>query len=166
MANNMEELLDQLDEMLDKGMKLPGGRAVLEAEKLRVVIDDIRLNMPPEIKQARGIVADRADIITTAKRESDNIIRAAEERAKALVAQEEITRLAQQKASEIISNAQAKSREMRKAAQDFVDDIMRRADEGLTANLAEIRKTRASLKQQIPQAAPPQQNREPRPEKR
>ena len=165
MANNMEELLDQLDEMLDKGMRFPGGRAVLEAEKLRVVIDDIRLNMPPEIKQARGIVADRADIITTAKRESDNIIRAAEERAKALVAQEEITRLAQQKASEIISNAQAKSREMRKAAQDFVDDIMRRADEGLTANLAEIRKTRASLKQQIPQAAPPQ-NREPRPEHR
>lgn len=157
--SNMEQLLDQLDEMLDKGMKFPGGRAVLEVEKLRVVIDDIRLNMPPEIKQARGIVADRNDIITTAKRESDNIIRAAEERAKALVAQEEITRLAQQKASEIISNAQAKSREMRKAAQDFVDDIMRRADEGLTANLAEIRKTRASLKQQIPQAAPPQQQK-------
>ncbi len=158
--SNMEQLLDQLDEMLDKGMKFPGGRAVMEVEKLRVIIDDIRLNMPPEIKQARGIVADRNDIITTAKRESDNIIRAAEERAKALVAQEEITRLAQQKASEIISNAQAKSREMRKAAQDFVDDIMRRADEGLTANLAEIRKTRASLKQQIPQAAPPQQKRE------
>ena len=39
---------------------------------------------------------------------------------------------------------------MRKAAQDFVDDIMRRADEGLTANLGDVRKTRASLKQQIP----------------
>ena len=41
---------------------------------------------------------------------------------------------------------------MRKAAQDFVDDIMRRADEGLTANLGEVRRTRASLKQQIPTA--------------
>ena len=39
-------------------------------------------------------------------------------------------------------------REMRRAAQDFVDDILLRADEGLTANLAEVRKTRASLKQQ------------------
>ena len=106
--------------------------------------------MPSEIKQARGIVADRADIITNAKKEADSIIRNAEERAKALVAQEEITRLAQEKASEIISASQTKSMEMRKAAQEFVDDLMRRADDGLTANLAEIRKTRASLKQQIP----------------
>ena len=59
--------------------------------------------------------------------------------------------MAQEKAQEIISNAQAKSREMRKAAQDFVDDIMRRADESLTANLGEVRKTRASLKAQLPQ---------------
>ena len=63
-------------------------------------------------------------------------------------------KLAQEKAAEIISGAQSKSREMRKAAQDFVDDIMRRADEGLTANLGEVRKTRAALKQQIPTAAP------------
>lgn len=157
---SIDELLDQLDEMLDKGLKIPGGRSVVDTEKLRVVVDDIRLNMPVEVKQARGIVADRADIITTAKRESDNIIRAAEERAKALVAQEEITRLAQAKASEIISGAQSKSREMRKAAQDFVDDLMRRADEALTANLAEVRKTRASLKQQIPQAQQNQQNQQ------
>lgn len=146
----LDELLEQFDEVLDSGIKIPGKKTVVDIEKLRAVVDDIRLNIPSEIKQARGIVADRADIITTAKREADGIIRSAEERAKALVAQEEITRLAQEKAAEIISNAQTKSREMRKAAQDFVDDIMRRADEGLTANLGEIRKTRAALRQQIP----------------
>ena len=149
---NVEDLLDQLDEILDKAIKIPGGRSLLDVEKLRVVIDDIRLNMPQEIKQARGIVADRADIITTAKREAESIVRTAEERGRAMVAQEEITKLAQQKASEIVAQAQQKGREMRRAAQEFVEDIMRRADEGLTANLAEVRKTRASLKQQIPQA--------------
>ncbi|MBQ7107398.1 MAG: ATPase [Clostridia bacterium] len=147
---SIEELLEQLDEALEGGIKMPGNRRVVNAENLRAVIDDIRLNIPSEIKQARGIVADRADIITNAKREADGIIRSAEERANAMVSQEAITKLAQEKASEIIANAQAKSREMRKAAQEFVDDIMRRADEGLTANLGEIRKTRASLKSQIP----------------
>lgn len=144
---NIEDFLDQLDELLDKGIRMPGGRSIIDVEKLRAIVDDIRLNLPTEIKQARGIVADRADIITTAKREADGIIRAAEERAKAMVAQEEITRLAQAKASEIISAAQTKSREMRKAAQGFVDDLMKKADESLTATLAELRKTRASLKQ-------------------
>ena len=146
----LDELLEQFDEVLDSGIKIPGKKTVVDIEKLRAVVDDIRLNIPSEIKQARGIVADRADIITTAKREADGIIRTAEEKAKAMVAQEEIVKLSQAKAAEIISTAQAKSREMKKAAQDFVDDIMRRADDGLTANLGEIRKTRAALKQQIP----------------
>ena len=148
----LDELLEQFDEVLDSGFKFPGKKTVVDVDRLRAVVDDIRLNIPSEIKQARGIVADRADIITTAKREADGIIRTAEEKAKAMVAQEEIVKMAQEKAAEIISNAQGKSREMRRAAQDFVDDIMRRADEGLTANLGEIRKTRAALKQQTPVA--------------
>ena len=60
--------------------------------------------------------------------------------------------LAQAKAGEILAAAQKKSREMRKAAQDFVDDLMTRADEQLTANLNEVKKTRAALRQQIPSA--------------
>ena len=146
----LDELLEQFDEVLDSGIKIPGKKSIVDIEKLRAVVDDIRLNIPSEIKQARGIVADRADIITTAKREADGIIRTAEEKAKAMVAQEEIVKMAQEKATEIISNAQGKAKEMRRAAQEFVDDIMRRADEGLTANLGEIRKTRAALKQQTP----------------
>ncbi len=150
---NIEELLEQFDEVLDSGIKIPGKKTLVDVEKLRAVVDDIRLNIPNEIKQARGIVADRTDIITTAKREADGIIRNAEERAKAIVAQEEIVKMAQEKATEIIANAQAKSKEMRRAAQDFVDDIMRRADEGLTSNLGEIRKTRAALKQSVPSSS-------------
>lgn len=144
--------MEQLDETLDSGFKMPGKRVVVDVEKVRAIIDDMRMTMPTEVKQAKGIVADRADIINNAKREADNIIRVAEERAKAMVAQEEITKLAQAKAGEVLAAAQKKSREMRKAAQDFVDDIMLRSDEMLTANLNEIKKTRAALRQQIPQA--------------
>ncbi len=147
---NIEEYLDQLDDMLEQGWSFPGGRRVIDVEKIRNLVDDIRLQIPAEVKQAKGIVSDRADIITTAKREAEGIIKSAEERARAMVAQEEITKLAQAKAHEIIAAAQAKSRDMRKAAQDFVDDLMRRADEELTQNLSDLRKTRASLKQTIP----------------
>jgi len=153
----LDELLEQFDEVLDSGIKIPGKKTLVDIEKLRAVVDDIRLNIPSEIKQARGIVADRAEIISTAKREADGIIRNAEENAKAIVSEEAIVKMANEKAAEIIAAAQTKSREMRKAAQDFVDDIMRRADDGLTANLAEVRKTRAALKQQIPTTASKEQ---------
>ena len=156
---NVEELLDQLDDNMEKGWSFPGGRRVIEVEKLRELVDDIRLNMPNEIKQAKSIVSDRADIITTAKKEAEGIVRSAEERARAIVAQEEITKMAQAKAHEIVSQAQTKSRDMRKAAQEFVDDIMRRSDEELTQNLSELRRTRASLKQNIPSVKAEEENK-------
>ena len=66
----LDELLEQFDEVLDSGVKILGKKTVVDVEKLRAVVDDIRLNIPSEIKQARGIVSDRTEIITNAKREA------------------------------------------------------------------------------------------------
>ena len=52
-----------------------------------------------------------------------------------MVAQDEIVRQAQQKANELIAQAQQKFKEMRKASSDYVDDLMRRADESLSEQL-------------------------------
>jgi hypothetical protein len=43
---NIEEILDMLDDLIDKawGLPLTGGRCVVDAEKVRDLIDDIRLN--------------------------------------------------------------------------------------------------------------------------
>ena len=46
----------------------------------------------------------------------------------------------------MISQTQAKIREMRKASNDYIDDLMKRTDDALAANLAELRKTRQSIK--------------------
>lgn len=145
---NVDELLDMIDEMIDSawGLPLSGGRCFIDAEKLRDIIDDIRLNLPQEIKQAKNIVADRTDIINNARREAEAIVRTAEERARQLVAQEEIVKQAQAKANDILGSAQTKAREMRRAANDYVDDIMKRTDEALANNLAELRKARQNLR--------------------
>lgn len=145
---NIEEILDMLDELLDKSWSLPlsGGRSVVDDEKIRELLDDIRLNLPTEIKQAKAIVADRADIVATAKREADATIRRAEDRARALIAQEEIVRQAQQKASEILTQAQSKAKELRSASQEFSDDILRQSEESLAKLLTEVRSTRQAMR--------------------
>lgn len=134
--------------MLDRAWNLPltGGRCVVDAEKVRDLIDDIRLNMPAEIKQAKQIVADRADIISVAKTEAENIVRKAEDRAKALVEQEEITRQAQTRAVEVLTQAQMKSREMRQASQEFAETMLKSTEETLTKALSDVRSTRQALK--------------------
>ena len=148
---NIEEILDMLDELLDKSWSLPlsGGRSVVDDEKVRELLDDIRLNLPSEIKQAKAIVADRADILATAKREADAVVRRAEDRARALIAQEEIIKQAQQKAAEILSQAQTKAKELRNASQDFSDDLLRQSEETLTKLLTEVRTTRQAMRSSL-----------------
>ncbi len=145
---NIDEILDRMDELLDKSWSLPlsGGRCVVDADKVRDMIDDIRINLPNEIKQAKAIVADRNEILDVAKREGEAVIRKAEERAKALIAQEEIIKLSQTKATEILTQTQMQSREMRQAAQTFSDDILKAAEEVITKSLGEIRTTRQALR--------------------
>ncbi len=144
----IENILDQIDEMIDKawGMPLSGGKCLIEADRLRDMLDDIRGNMPGEIRQAKSIVADRADIIADAKKEAESIVRAAEERARALVTQEELVKQAQQKSNEILLQTQQKCREMRKGAQDFAEDLLKRAEEALAKQANEIHQTRQVLR--------------------
>ena len=150
---SIEELLDQIDEMIDKawGLPLSGGKCLVEADRLRDIVDDIRGTMPSEIRQARSIVNDRTDIIDTAKKEAEDIVRAAEERARALVMQEEIVKQAQQKSSEILLQTQQKCRDMRKGAQEFTEDLLRRTEESLVHHTAEIHQARQALRKPIQQ---------------
>lgn len=145
---SIDDLIDELDNMVEKAWSLPlsHGRAVLDGEQVRQILQEMRELLPQEVHQAKAIVADRAQILADAKREADTSIRVAQERAKALVAKDEITREAQQHAAEITSQAQSKSREMRRVTNEYVDDLMKRTDDSLAQLLTEARKLRQEIK--------------------
>lgn len=147
---SIEEILDQLDELIDRSWSLPltGGRCVVDADKVRELLDDIRLNMPTEIRQAQSIVADRTEIVNSAKKESETIIARAEKRAAALVDQEEIVRQSKAKAAEVAQQAQQQSREMRQSAKEFVDNILKNTEETLASSMNEVKNTRSAFRQQ------------------
>ena len=147
---SIEEILDQLDELIDRAWSLPltGGRCVVDADKVRELLDDVRLNMPTEIRQAQSIVADRTEIVNTAKKEAEAIIARAEKRTAALVEEEEIVRQSRSKAAEIAQQAQQQSREMRQSAKEFVDNILKNTEESLAASMNEVKNTRAAFRQQ------------------
>ena len=118
---------------------------MVSSDEIYDIIDQIQDAMPAEVRQAKNIVADRKQILAEANRESENIIRAAEERKKAMLNQNEIVREAQAKAKEIVDDAKQKSAEIRKAANVYVDSIIRRTEESISTQLDEIKKTRANI---------------------
>ncbi len=143
----VDDLILQLQDLVNdaKSMPFSGGKVLVNSEEVYEIIDQIQDAMPAEVRQAKNIVADRKQIISEANRESENIIRAAEERKKVMLNQSEIVREAQAKAKEIVDDAKQKSAEIRKAANVYVDTIMKRAEESLSTQLGEIKKTRQNI---------------------
>ena len=144
----VEDLINELEDMMDAAKVLPltGGKAVLDIETALDILDEIQDSLPSEVSQAKGIVADRNQIIAEAKKEAEEIVRAGEEKKKRLVDQSEIVKQAEAQAADIISDAKKKASEMKAAANDYVEDLMKRADDTLTELTGEIRKTRQDIK--------------------
>lgn len=145
---NINENLDLIDDLLDAAWSVPlsGGKSMMDIEKLREVVDDIRLNMPTEIKQAKLIVSDRKTIIEDARKEADSLVKIAEERAKKLVENSEIVRQSQERAKEIIAHTNTQNRELKRATNEFIENALKHSEEILGSALQEIRTTRQALK--------------------
>ena len=148
MSMNVEDILEQIDDILDEAWAMPlsGGKIVVDAERIRKLIDSIRGNLPSEFRQARAIVKDRADIIDSAKKEAESIIRNAEERRNQILSHDEMVVLAQERANEIQAQTQKRAREMRKTAQEFADDLLRHTEESLAQQITQVRQARSSLR--------------------
>lgn len=143
----LEMLIDELQEIVDSAFALPlsGGKMVVNVERLKDIISEMKANIPQEIRQAKNIVADRTKILSDAKKEAENIVQVAEARAKELTDRHEITRNAQQSADDILSKANEEAEKIRSAANVYIENIMKKADDGLSENLAQLQKTRQSL---------------------
>lgn len=143
----VDDLILQLQDLINDAKAVPfsGGKVMVNSDEVYDIIDQIQDSMPAEVRQAKNIVSDRKQILAEANRESENIIRSAEERKKVMLNQNEIVREAQAKAKEIVDDAKQKSAEIRKAANVYVDSIMKRTEESLSSQLGEVKKTRSNI---------------------
>lgn len=145
----IEDILEDMDILLDEAWKLPGAKGMVDIEKMRDLINDVRLNYPTEVKKAREIVDDRAAILAKAKREAENIIRRAEDQAKLLVAREEIVRQAQEKSADMLTQAQHQTRQMKQMANEFVCKLLDNTDDVLTQASQQVKTTKQMLRNQM-----------------
>ncbi len=156
MANGVEEVITTLYEMVQDAWSLPLGaeKCVVERDKVLDLLDEISNQLPGELKQAKTIVESRNEVITNAKREAENILKQAEQRAKQMVTHEEIYRQAEQQSNDMIKAAQQKIKELRQVTNDYVDDSLRRTEEAVAEALSEIRDSRSKFRALVnPQAA-------------
>lgn len=142
------ELLEQIEDIVDSGTSVPfsGGKCLINRDEVLEIIQDIRLKLPDDMKQAKRIAEEKARILAEAQKEAEDIINNAENRIAALVDEHEITKKAYEQAEVIISNAKKNAREIRLGTREYADSILNKVEEILEDTLDVIKINRQELK--------------------
>ena len=146
--HGIEELIGTLYEMVQDAKSVPfsSDRCALERERVLDLLDEISNRLPGELKQAKTIVESRSELITSAKREAEGILKQAQAQARQLVSQEAVYAEAKSQANEMVRAAQDKIKELKQVTNDYVDDSQRRTEEAVAESLAEIRESRSKFR--------------------
>ena len=148
---NTDILLEDLEDVLDDATSIPlSKKYAVDVDKIKTIIEDIRLNTPQETKQAKAIVDSRNNILEEAKKEAADIIAKAKEQGDAYIADaqnqaSDILGNATNQANEMVTTAQNKSREMLTAVNNYADDTLLAIDDSLYKALSDVRRIRQGI---------------------
>ena len=145
---NVEELLDLMEETLEAGTAVPfaAGKRVVDVDRMRDIIDEVRNNLPDEVRESKKIVNDREQILKNAHVEAESVIQQAEERARALVSEQEIVKRSQQRVVEILTAAQTQNKEIRRQTSLYCEEVLKRSEEVLVKSVNDIKSARLNLR--------------------
>ena len=145
---NSEDIIGALYVMVQdaRTMPLAADKCILERDKVLDMLDEIIAQLPAELKQSRTIVESRNELISQARREAEGILRDAQEKAKQMVTKEAIYVEAKKRSEELVSQTQNRFNQLRKAANEYMDESLRQTEEVVAAALNEVRDTRMKFR--------------------
>jgi vacuolar-type H+-ATPase subunit H len=139
-------LLERLEEVLGGGTRLPfTSRALVDDEECFEIIDQIRLSLPNEIRQARKVNADRDAVIDQAHTQARQIVEAAEEEARERVREHHIAREAEAQSDEIVAQAERRADQVRREVDDYAYRVLLDLDKRLEGLVGTVRNGLRSL---------------------
>lgn len=106
------DLIDSLEELVVQARRLPvGGNLVVDRKRMLDVIDQMRLAIPTDVRQAQQIIESREQIVEEAHKTAEEMLRRTDaERARRLD-ENALLREAQERSQHMLMEAEAHARE-------------------------------------------------------
>lgn len=147
MAGTIDELLELLYSEIDeaKNATFSSDKCIIDRDKVLDMIDDVKAELPVELKRARDLMANKNDYIASAKREADMMRKQAEDYAKHIVSEDALTRSAEEQADQIVEDAERKAEALRKVVNDYCQDTLRQVEESISEALEDFKAVRANF---------------------
>ena len=148
---DIQFLVERLEALVVNARKLPmTSQIILEQAAVLDLIDQLRVAIPEEVRQARRINQESDRVLGKAREEAEGIIGAAQEQAALLLQDQSILREAEAKAQELLARAQGKSDETMRGADEYAADVLVRLESDLVKTLSIIKKSLEVLEERTP----------------
>lgn len=143
-ANDVNRLIDMLYEQIEdaKSPALKPSMSMVDRDELLDLLDELRAQLPIEIKRAQELLAAREKFVEDAKRDVERIMRQAELEAKAKISESEVIAAARQKSLSIVNNAEERSKRLYQVANEYAEDALARTEEAIQMALDEVKQSR------------------------
>ena len=116
------------------------------------LIDQLRVAVPEEIRQAKRINEETSRLVERAQEEAERILARAQEQAAFLIEERELTRAAELRSQQIIEEGEAEAEEIRQGADAYAASVLVRLEGECVKALQSIRRGLAALDERYPAA--------------
>jgi vacuolar-type H+-ATPase subunit H len=144
---NITEMLNGIEDILETAKAIPFSKnAMVDVDKIREHLEQIRLHMPVEIKEAQRLVSDRKRLLEQADQKSEEIIRNAQKKAAEILNTQDIKVQAERRAKEIVADAQKRANAIITNGYEYTDGKLDALEKSMISFASEIKQVRAELK--------------------
>ncbi len=145
MANNdVNHLIDLLYEKVEdaKSPALKPNLSMVDRDEFLDLLEELRAQLPVEIKRAQELLAARDKFVEDAKRDVDRMMRQAELDAKSKVSESEVLSAARERSRRMVAHAEERTREMYQVCNEYTEDALARTEEAIQMALDEVKQSR------------------------
>jgi vacuolar-type H+-ATPase subunit H len=149
---DIQFLVERLESLVVNARKVPmTSQVILEQAAVLDVIDQLRVAIPEEVRQARRINQESDRVLSKAREEAEQIIGAAQEQAAILLQDQSILRQAESRAGDMEKQAQSKADETMRGADQYASDVLIRLESDLVKTLSIVKKSLEVLEERRPE---------------
>ncbi|MDO5300966.1 MAG: HrpE/YscL family type III secretion apparatus protein [Tissierellia bacterium] len=142
-------LLEELEDMVEVSNTIPlTGKVMVDKDEVKAIIEQIKLEIPGEVSEAKDIKVKASAIIEDANLQAKQIVQAAHVEAKKLVDEDEVVQEAQAQARAMMERAQEESDEIRRSAALYVDDLLEQTQIQFSDMIKTLNENRKELQEQ------------------
>ena len=139
-------LVDRLEELFNQSRPIPLTHSVIvDEDRMLEIIDQMRISIPEEVKNAQQVLAQRDRVIAQAQEEANRTVKIAKDKGDEIISRDAIVDGAQARAEQIIAQARADAEALRMEADEYIIDSLAALEAELTRLLNQARNGIAKL---------------------